>query len=589
MAGCYNYSYLSKRFSDCGTQSVTCRKFNQKYSYKLVMRNIFKYIVLGLVVAGAATVSAETRSPKKEIARNLDIFNSIYKTLQTTYVDSIDAEKSITTAIKAMLNDIDPYTEYFAENDQDDFLTISTGEYGGIGSYIMERDNGNVYISEPNEGMPAHLAGLRAGDLIVTIDNDTVLGLGREKVSSRLKGQAGTHVKVMVNRPYVEDSILTFDIVRSKIDINPVPYYGVVNGDVGYIELTTFNEKSADRVREAFIELKKDPRVKSLILDLRGNGGGLLESAVKIVGLFVPKGTEVLRTRGRGMLNEKIYKTTNAPVDTEMPLAVLINGASASSSEIVTGALQDLDRAVIVGNRSFGKGLVQSTSQLPYNGMLKVTIAKYYIPSGRLIQAIDYSHRNPDGSVARIPDSLTTVFHTRAGREVRDGGGITPDIKVDYPDVSRLTYNVVANNWIFDYATRFAASHQSIPQPEEFEITDEIYDDFKSTIDPDKLEYDKLCEIIIDELEKAAKTEGYMNDSVQAQIDALKVSLHHNLDRDLDINRKEISKYLATEILQRYYFTPGAIRKSLLTDIDIEAAVKILQNPEEYRKLLSGK
>ena len=542
-----------------------------------------------MMAAGCVmAASADTRSSKKEISRNLDIFNSIYKALQTTYVDTIDAEKSINTAIGAMLNEIDPYTEYISEKDQEDFMTISTGEYGGIGSYIMER-KGRVYVSEPHEGSPAHLAGLRPGDMFLVIDGDTVTGMKSADVSSRLKGQAGTNVKVTVKRPYVTDSILTFDITRSKIEIDPVPYFGVVRGDIGYIQLTTFNEKSADEVKDALIELKKDPRVKSIVLDLRGNGGGLLESAVKIVGLFVPKGTEVLRTRGRGLLNEKVYKTTTSPVDTEIPLAVLINGASASSAEIVTGALQDLDRAVIVGNRSFGKGLVQSTRQLPYNGMLKVTIAKYYIPSGRLIQAIDYSHRNPDGSVARIPDSLTTVYHTRNGREVRDGGGITPAVKVEYPEMSRLTYTVVADNWVFDYANRFAAGHDTVPAPEEFEITDEIYGQFKESIDPDRLEYDKLCEMIIDELEKAAKTEGYMNDSVQAHIDVLKKSLHHDLDRDLDLNRKEISNYLASEILQRYYFTRGAIRKSLLTDIDLDAAEKVLDNPEEYRSMLSCK
>lgn len=550
------------------------------------MRNLIRYIAVAVISGCVIAASADTRSSKKEISRNLDIFNSIYKALQTTYVDTINAEKSITTAINAMLDEIDPYTEYIPEKNQEDFMTISTGEYGGIGSYIMERD-GRVYVSEPHEGSPAHLSGLRAGDMFLVIDGDTVTGMKSADVSSRLKGQAGTKVTVTVKRPYVPDSILTFGIVRSKIEIAPVPYYGVVRGNIGYIQLTTFNEKSADDVKNALVELKKNPDVKSIVLDLRGNGGGLLESAVKIVGLFVPKGTEVLRTRGRGMLNEKIYKTTVSPVDTEIPLAVLINGSSASSSEIVTGALQDLDRAVIVGNRSFGKGLVQSTRQLPYNGMLKVTIAKYYIPSGRLIQAIDYSRRNPDGSVARIPDSLTTVYHTRNGREVRDGGGITPDVTVDYPDMSRLTYNVVTDNWVFDYATKYAAGHDTIPQPEKFEITDEIYDDFKASIDPDSLEYDKLCEVIIAELEKAAKTEGYMNDSVQVQIDALKQSLHHNLDHDLNLNRKEISGYLASEILRRYYFDRGAIIKSLMTDIDLDAAAGILNNPADYRAMLS--
>ncbi|MDE6458346.1 MAG: S41 family peptidase, partial [Muribaculum sp.] len=367
---------------------------------------------VAFVAALALSAIAATRSNKAEITRNLDIFNSLYKELQTNYVDSIDAEKSINTAIAAMLNDIDPYTEYFPASQQEDITMMTSGEYAGIGSVILEKPGKGVFISEPYEGSPAQEAGLRPGDHIIMVDNDTVTTWHSAQVSEKLKGQAGTPVKVVVNRPYVSDSILTFDITRRKIQLPAVPYYGVVRDNIGYINLTSFTDKAATDVRNALIELKKDPRVKSIVLDLRGNRGGLLEAAVKIVGLFVPKNTEVLRTRGKGLLNEKVYKTTSAPIDTQIPLAVFIDGGSASSSEITAGALQDLDRAVIIGNRSFGKGLVQSTRPLPYDGVLKVTIAKYYIPSGRLIQAIDYSHRNPDGSVARIPDSLTNVFKT---------------------------------------------------------------------------------------------------------------------------------------------------------------------------------
>ena len=335
-----------------------------------------KFIFLVLITLVGSTFIASSKNDKAAITRNLDIFNSVYKELQVFYVDSIDAEKSINTAINAMLNDIDPYTEYIPAKEQDAFKTMTTGEYGGIGSYIMERD-GKVYISEPYEGSPAQRAGLKAGDLIVKIDNDTTLGWKSSKVSERLKGQAGTPLTVVVQRPYVEDSIITINLMREKIQVPSVPYYAVVKDNIGYIYLTSFTDKSAKEVRDALVELKKDPRVKSIILDLRSNGGGLLESAVKIVGLFVPKNTEVLRTKGKGHLNEKVYKTTSAPIDTEIPLAVFIDGGSASSSEIVAGALQDLDRAVIIGSRSFGKGLVQSTRQLPYDGLLTVTIAKY--------------------------------------------------------------------------------------------------------------------------------------------------------------------------------------------------------------------
>lgn len=325
---------------------------------------------------------------------------------------------------------------------------------------------------------------------------------------------------------------------------------------------------------------------KGIVLDLRGNGGGLVESAIQILGIFLPKGTPVLTTRGKGVLNEKVYKTSVNPIDTKIPLAVLVDGGSASASEIVTGALQDLDRAVVLGNRSFGKGLVQSTRSLPYDGLLKVTIAKYYIPSGRLIQAIDYSHRNPDGTVARIPDSLTNVFKTAGGREVRDGGGITPDIKVDYPDVNRLTFNVVRDNWAFDYATKYAAQHQSVPQPEEFEVTDEIYADFKGFIDPAKFNYDKVCESAIEQLRELAKSEGYMNDSTSAQFDVLAGMLKHDLNRDLDLNRKNITPYLAGEILNRYYSNRGEIIYSLRDDATVDSAITVLTSPR-YSQILA--
>lgn len=542
-------------------------------------------LVTALIVVSILT-SAATRSKKSEISRNLDIFNALYKELQTFYVDSIDAEKSIDIAIGAMLNDIDPYTEYIPAKAQESFRSMTTGEYGGIGSYIMER-NGNTYISEPYEGSPANLAGLRPGDRIIMIDADSTAGWNSSKVSDKLKGQQGTTVKVTVNRPWVKDSILSFDIVRRKIQIPSVPYRGIVKGDIGYISLSSFTDKSYNEVRDALQDLIKNKGAKSIVLDLRGNGGGLLESAVQILGLFLPKGTPVLTTKGKGALTEKTYKTTVAPIDTKIPLAVLIDGSTASSAEIVSGALQDLDRAVIVGNRSFGKGLVQSTRQLPYDGMLKVTIAKYYIPSGRLIQAIDYSHRNPDGSVARIPDSLTNVFKTAHGREVRDGGGITPDIKVEYPDVTRLTFNVVRDHWAFDFANKYFAENPTIASPEEFVIDDTIYTQFKNFIDPSRFNYDKVCETALDQLKQIATTEGYMNDSVKAQFEILSSLLKHNLDKDLDTNREAITPYLANEIINRYYHNRGGIIYSLRDDATIDSAAAVLTTPK-YNEILSS-
>ena len=428
---------------------------------------------------------------------------------------------------------------------------------------------------------------MKPGDLIVKIDNDSVTGWHSSQVSEKLKGQPGTKLQVTVKRPYVTDSIKTFDITRRKIQLPAVPYYGVLKDNIGYIYLTSFTDKAASEVKDALVELKKNPNVKSIVLDLRGNRGGLLEAAVKIVGLFVPKNTEVLRTRGKGLLNEKVYKTTSAPVDTEIPLAVLIDGGSASSSEITAGALQDLDRAVIMGARSYGKGLVQTTRPLPYDGMLKVTIAKYYIPSGRLIQAIDYSHRNPDGSVARIPDSLTNVFTTIHGREVRDGGGITPDVKIDYGEVNRLTYNIVSDNWAFNYATKFAAEHPEIAAAEDFVITDSIFNDFKSFIDPDKFNYDKVCESMLAALKSTAEIEGYMNDSTKAEFAVLEGLLKHNLSHDLDNNREDIEGILAGEIVKRYYYQKGQVIETLKRDVTIDSAEVILNDKARYNAILS--
>lgn len=537
------------------------------------------------IVALSLIAGAATRNNKAEISRNLDIFNSLYKELQTFYVDTIDASKSITTAIDAMLDDIDPYTEYIPQDKQDAFKRMTTGEYAGIGSMIMQRD-GNVYISEPLVGSPAFLAGLRSGDRILTIDGDSVKGWTTEKASTRLKGSAGTVVKVSVCRPYVTDSIISVDITRRKIQEPSVPFYGVVRDDIGYIVLTSFTDKSAAEVKDALLKLKADPRVKSIVLDLRGNGGGLLEAAVKIVSYFVPKGTEVLRQRGRELTNEKVYKTTSAPIDTKIPLAILVDGGTASSSEIVSGALQDLDRAVVIGQRSFGKGLVQTSRPLPYEGMLKVTIAKYFLPSGRLVQAIDYSHRNPDGSVSRIPDSLTNVFTTANGREVRDGGGITPDIKVKYGTPNRMTYNVVENFKIMDYATRFAATHDSIAPAAKFVISDDIFEDFRSFVNPSTINYDRVLDKMIDNLREGAKHEGYMTDSVSAQIDVLATMLKHDPDHDFNTARPDIERLLSNEIVSRYYLRPGQIENALRFDECLDSAATVLNTPGRYSEIL---
>lgn len=558
-----------------------CAGWGQDLRFIPPMKKIL-YIAAAVAATAAFTISAK----KNEIQQNLSIFNQLYKELNTFYVDSIDPEKSINTAIEAMLDDIDPYTEYIPEKEQENLHRKTTGEYAGIGSYIMQRD-GDVFISGPNEGSPAQLAGLRPGDRIVVIDNDTVLGMKSDEVSKRLKGPAGTQVRVTVARPYVgADSVLTFDITRRKIQEPSVTWSGVVRDHLGYIYLSSYTDKSADEVRKALLEFKANPEVKGVVLDLRGNGGGLVDAAVKILGYFLPAHTEVIRTRGKGPLNEKIYKTSGQPIMPDMPLFVLIDGGTASSSEITAGALQDLDRAVIIGNRSFGKGLVQSTRELPYNNLLYVTVAKYYLPSGRLIQAIDYSRRNPDGSVARIPDSLANVFKTRHGREVRDGGGITPDVNITRPEGSRLVYNIVRDNWAFDYANRYRATHDTIAPALDFVITDSIYADFKRSIDPEKFEYDKVCEVMLERMRQTAETEGYMNDSTKAEFDVLAGLLKHDLQRDLDTHRKEIEPFLAGEIAERYYYQKGRVQSQLRDDPDLDKAAEILAS-QDYTTILS--
>lgn len=546
-----------------------------------------KLIYFVAVLVGVTLLAdAATRSSKADIARSIDIFSSVMKEVQTFYVDTFNAEKATNTAIEAMLEQLDPYTEYIPRSKQEDFKSLTSGEYAGIGSYIMQR-NGNVYISGPYEGSPAAKAGLRPGDLVVTVDGDTMLGKTHDKVSERLKGTPGTKVKITVKRPYTSDSIVNVEVTRAKISIPSVPFYGVMPGGVGYILLTSFTEKSPDEILAALEAFKKNPQVKGVVLDLRDNGGGYLESAVKILGFFLPKGTEVLRTRGKGVLDEKVYKTTQKPIMPDMPLVVLTDGSSASASEITAGALQDLDRAVVMGTRSFGKGLVQTTRRVPYDGIVKVTVARYYIPSGRLIQAIDYSHRNPDGTVARIPDSLTREFRTAGGRTVRDGGGITPDVEVKYPEISRLTYNVVSDNWAFDFANKYAAAHDSIPPMSDFVVDDEIYSQFKAFIDPARFNYDKVCETMLDRLREAAKLEGYASDSLNAQFDRLAAMMKHPLERDLDTHRDAITPYLEKEIASRYYYRRGEIQAALRHDPAIKDATALLNDPQRYRQILT--
>lgn len=550
---------------------------------------IHAYLIAAVLLFGACAASSNTKSHDMAMHRNLTTFNSMVDALDKNYVDSVRTDEAFKAAIGALLSTVDPYTEYYTQEETENLRNMTTGEYAGIGSYIMQRD-GVTYISQPMEGSPAQLAGLRAGDKIVRVDTVNTLEPKSQNVSKLLRGQPGTVVRVTVERPYMpagQDSVMTFEVTRRKVQQPSVPYYGVINdGRTGYVQLTSYIDKSPDEVRKALETFRDDPRVTSMILDLRGNGGGLVESAVEILGDFLPKGTEVLRTRYRDPGQEKTYKTSHKPLLPDMPVVVLIDGGSASASEITAGALQDLDRAVLVGSRSFGKGLVQGTLQMPYDGLLKVTMAKYYTPSGRLIQALDYSRRNPDGTVAYTPDSLTNVYHTRAGREVRDGGGLQPDSALTWRVPSALLVELMRGNQIFDYANRYAATYPTAPEPEDFVITDEMYADFSSGLDPEKFEYERRCSTLLEKLREAIEEEGYLDDDSRKGVEELEKLLRHDLKRDLELKRPEISQYLAEEIMTRYYYDKGRIRTELKDDPGIEAALEILNTPGRYESML---
>lgn len=555
------------------------------------MKNKFRNLVLILaliaIVTHVAVADEQNNSVRNtRIARNLDIFNALFKELNTFYVDTLDIDKSMETAINAMLEDVDPYTEYIPAKAREDFMVISTGEYGGIGSYIFERD-GKVYISEPYENSPAAKAGMKPGDRILTIDGESVEGWDNDKVSEHLKGQPSTPITITVMRKYDPDSIKTFNIIREKIKVDPVSYYGVIHDNIGYIALDTYNEHSAANVKSALLELKANPAVKNIILDLRGNGGGLLESAIQIVGLFVPKGTQVLQTRGKTKQQERNYKTTEEPVDTEIPLAVLVDGGTASAAEITAGAFQDLDRAVVLGSRSFGKGLVQATRQLPFDALFKVTVSKYYIPSGRLIQEIDYSQKDEDGNPKHTVDTTAQQYFTAHGRVVKGGGGITPDIVIEPKKASRLAYNIVRDYWAFDYAVKYTSEHPTIPAAEDFKITDEIFNDFKTFIDPSKFEYDKVCEKSLEELKKTAEDEGYLNDETKAEFERLEKLLKHDLNKDLDLHRDDIEKLLGKEIIKNYYYQRGQMVYALGKDRITARASEMFNKAGEYEKILN--
>lgn len=546
-----------------------------------------------VTLLGAGLLGFKEDDRNFQIVKNLDVFNSVFKELDMFYVDTIDAEKMIQNGINGMLALTDPYTEYYPEEEMGSLKQMITGKYAGIGATIRYYDaKDRVVITEPLEGTPAQEAGLKAGDVILSVGGKDMVRGDMEKneltdhVSQELRGEPGTSFLLKVERPGKDKpQVLEFKITRRSIRQNPIPYYGMVADSVGYLALSEFTENCAKDFKKAFIELKQKG-ASSLVIDLRGNGGGSLSEAVDIVNLFVPKGKEIVTLKGKVKQSEEGYKTESEPVDTEIPLVVLVDGSTASAAEIVSGSLQDLDRAVIVGKRTFGKGLVQVPRPLPYNGSLKVTTAKYYIPSGRCIQAIDYAKRNADGSVARTPDSLTHVFHTAAGREVRDGGGIRPDIEVKGEKYPNILFYLMNEDVIFDYGTQYVLNHPQLASVADFKLTDKDYEDFKALVKEKKFTYDRQSEKVLKNLKEVAEFEGYMDDA-KAEFEALEKKLTHNLDRDLDHFKKPIQEMIAQEIIKRYFYQKGACMERLKDDADLKKALEILADQTEYAGILT--
>lgn len=543
---------------------------------------------------GLASFQGKEDDRNFQIAKNLDLFNAIFKELDMFYVDTIKPEEMIQNGVEGMLALTDPYTEYYPEEEVSSLKEMTTGKYGGIGAAIRYYEaKDRIAVVEPTEGMPAAEAGVKAGDIILSVGGKEMVRGNMKpqefssKVSEALRGEPGTSFILKVLRPLKNDStVLEFQITRKNIRTNPIPYYGMVRDSIGYLSLSSFTENSAKDFKKAFIELKQKG-AKSLIIDLRDNGGGSLAEAVDIVNLFVPKGKEIVITKGKLKQGQGSFKTQSEPVDTQIPIAVLVNGATASASEIVSGSMQDLDRAVIIGTRTFGKGLVQTIRPLPYNGTLKVTTSKYYIPSGRCIQAIDYAKKNADGSVARIPDSLTHVFHTAAGREVRDGGGIRPDIEVKGDRIPNIVFYLMNDDLIFDYATQYCWDHPALASVDAFKLTDQDYEDFKKLVKSRKFTYDRQSEKVLKNLKEVAEFEGYMDEAAE-EFKALEKKLNHNLDRDLDVFAKPIKEYISQEIVTRYFYLRGAVMERLKDDDDLNKAIEVLTDTKQYDQILSA-
>ena len=547
-----------------------------------------KVLVSLLMVLLAAPAFAQIdRDHDFKTAKNMDIFNSIYKNLDLMYVDTLDAQEVVGNGIKAMLGSLDPYTTYYPEEKVNELKNMLTGKYAGVGAVVRYNFQlQRVCISEPYENMPAAEVGLKKGDIILSIDDEDMTNKDVAYVSDHLRGDPGTSFIIKVKRPSTGKT-LKMKITRRTIQMPFLPYYGMLEGGYGYINFNSFTDNCAKDVRRAFIDLKKQG-AKGLVFDLRNNGGGSVSEAVSIINMFLPKGKTVLKMQGKLQRSNKEYKTSVEPVDSVMPMVVLVNGNSASASEIMSGSLQDYDRAIILGTRTYGKGLVQTTMDLPYNGQMKLTTAKYYIPSGRCVQALNYKHAK-GGYVEHVPDSLTKVFYTANGREVRDGGGVKPDVEVQPDSLPNIAFYLAgardSNEVMLNYGVDYIAKHPTIAPAKEFALTDADYDEFKARVLKADFKYDRETEKYLKDLEKLARFEGYYDDA-KPEFEALKKKLSHNVAKDLDYNKEYIKQLLENEIVAAYYFQAGAIQNSLRYDKQIKEAVKLLNSPEEYKKIL---
>ena len=552
---------------------------------KISMKKVL--ISLLMVLIAAPAFAQIDRDHDFKTAKNMDIFNSIYKNLDLMYVDTLDAEEVVGNGIKAMLGSLDPYTTYYPEEKVNELKNMLTGKYAGVGAVVRYNFQlQRVCISEPYENMPAAEVGLKKGDIILSIDNEDMTNKDVAYVSNHLRGDPGTSFIIKVKRPSTGKT-LKMKITRRTIQMPFLPYYGMLEGGFGYINFNSFTDNCAKDVRRAFIDLKKQG-AKGLVFDLRNNGGGSVSEAVSIINMFLPKGKTVLKMQGKLQRSNKEYKTSVEPVDSVMPMVVLVNGNSASASEIMSGSLQDYDRAIILGTRTYGKGLVQTTMDLPYNGQMKLTTAKYYIPSGRCVQALNYKH-SKGGYVEHVPDSLTKVFYTANGREVRDGGGVKPDVEVKPDSLPNIAFYLAgardSNEVMLNYEVDYIAKHPTIAPAKDFALTDADYDEFKARVLKADFKYDRETEKYLKDLEKLAKFEGYYDDA-KPEFEALKKKLSHNVAKDLDYNKEYIKQLLENEIVAAYYFQAGAIQNSLRYDKQIKEAVKLLNSPEEYSKIL---